>query len=429
LEGHFDVTTGPEAISRQSLFKYCQRKTIIMLGNVFPYFERGRRCALDLVDEKELMPALRNGAAVIVSNVERWEWATIHVPRLLRSTSFSCLLEFKTIKKLVSGILHSPKGREFFDTRFICQPKRIGNDTQRCFQKATRAAAELVRKVPALRFIVIWTPFSGCSGERAGTAGKVEVLPCLSYNSKMLFTRDTDIRSDEISAFCILLSQQLRSRLEMFWLDLANDIPNRILFNVMEYDLVMEMARFANPHAPWPDCIPRDKLLSSLERVQAFLTYDLDRQFCGSSLARMVSILGNLKVLADCCVGSWPRAFTFGTRRKALNSALTKAVKTFFQRHYSQSGEKSISRQFSEYVAKQTRKLKAIDLLERKAVLIKQIMTVLNVGVSENTNIYDPEMWGNVVLGPKEENFRISHTTQIKYDVNYAKHEVQEMSI
>jgi hypothetical protein len=432
LEGHFDVMTGSEDIAGQNLFSLYKGKTIIMLGNEFPYFERDQRCALDLVDEKDLSPAMINGTSLLVSNPARTE-LECHVPRLLLASSFPKTREFKTIKKLVAAIANSRKSNDFFETKFICLPKHIGDESKRCLQKANRAATELAKRVPHLRFVISTTPASAFNPRLPGRAGKVEVLPCIPYsNSKMFFTLDStgSNRFVEINTFGILLSLPLSIRLKMLWDELENNTPNKILLDVIEYDLIIEIKRFSNPQGPWPDSISSDKMLSHLNRLEAFLSYDPSRQFGRLTIDRMTSLLSNLKSLADCCVGSWPLLLTFGTRRKALCSALTNRIDTFFNHHYVHLRDKSVSRQYSKYVAEQTKKLRLIDLLDRKMALLRQIVAKMEVSV-QNINgfdVFDVELMGNYSIGMKEQRFHMSQKSRLKDDLAHAKDEVARMS-
>lgn len=433
LEGHFDVMTGSKDMLGQNLFKFYKAKTIIMLGNTFPYFERDQRRAIDLVDEEDLEPAMTNEASLFISTVESLEQNTVHVPRLLRPSSIVVSREFKTIKKLVSGIVDSRKSKDFFKTRFICQPKgKVGNQSQRCLQKATRAGAELLKRVPDLRFVISWIPASALNGSPKGKAGKVEVLPCRPYgNSKVFFTNPTaDHRFTDVNTFCILLSLQLPTRLGMLWDELENSTFSKILFDVIEYDLVIEMKRFSNPQAPWPDSLQSGSMHSYLKRLDAFLTYDPNRQFSQASVDRITLLLGNLRLLADCCVGTWPRALTFATRRKALCSALTNRFDTFLNSHYVHLRDKTVNRKYSKYLADQSKNLKSIPLPNRKIALIRQIVNNMGLGVgfiSQTTDIYDVEMMGNVVVGVKWEQFHVSHKARLKQDLAHAKDEVFRM--
>src|SRR5438045_4539520 len=107
----------------------------------------------------------------------------------------------------------------------------------------------------------------------------------------------------------------------------------RYLSGVVEFDIVLELARFTNTGALWPDCIGKHEILSHLKRLEGFFLYDSNRTFSRSSLKKVTAILGDFSLLAECS-GSWPRAITFATRRKNLWSELSRMVDIFLISHY-----------------------------------------------------------------------------------------------
>src|SRR5205814_10661148 len=63
------LLAGSRAAERQTLWQMYKGKTIIMLGNQFPYFDRGQRTAMNLIDPKDSSPAVFGGTSIFVSGM------------------------------------------------------------------------------------------------------------------------------------------------------------------------------------------------------------------------------------------------------------------------------------------------------------------------------------------------------------------------
>lgn len=444
LNGHLEQIGGPNSPGRKSLFDLYKGKTIVMLGNSFQYFNRGPRTAMDLIDEKDFAPATLSGTSLFVSGIDLDEASLIHVPRLLRASSYPLTRDFRTVKELVKAVLTARNDNGFFDTKFICLPTRRGNDATRCAAKAKRAADELRRRVPNLRFVIAWTSAAACGDRGKGAAGEVEVMPCTPYdNAKFVLTRNGSTRRfEEINGFSVLLALPFSTRLRMLWDELADDTVEKTgnapkgLVDIVEFDMVIELARFTNANPPWPDCIAKHEILSHLKRLEGFFSYNINRPFSGASVNRVTTILGNLMLLADCCSGTWPRALTFSTRRKNLWSELTQHIDMFLSRHYGHLEGNPAIAQYNNYVLDQTVQMRSENVDSRKERVVQRSMAKVALGVginiSDTTDVVDVEMMGNVVKSEKElqewKSTDASQEKQLEDDLAHAKQEVDDMS-
>jgi hypothetical protein len=428
LEGHFDVMSGDDESLGQNIFKFYEGKPIIMLGNVFPYFDRGQRRAIDLVNEDDIRDALSNGSSLFISQLDQLSAGQDHVPRLFVASSFSKTLEFKTVKKLVAGIVESRAHKDFFRMKFLCFPRKKGpNNNTRCIAKGKRVSDQLAKRLPHLRFVFSWVTATDPGSKSAGT---VEVFPCFSFtNTKTLFTSAPSVRQFEsLHTFSILISFPFSARLRFLWQELEQNVPNKIFVDAVEYDLVNEMNRFCHVKPGWPDPFPGDQLVSHLTRFQEFCGYDPNRPFSLGSLDRMISVLGILALLADCCMGSWPRSMTFGTRRKALCSGVMMRIETFLKNHY--TGTDATLR-YSKYVQDKKKHLKRVALPLRKSTFVKEVIGKLGIGIayiSNTTDVFDVEVLGNIELNPRGRLLPAAQKIQRTEDLDHAKEEVMRMS-
>jgi len=430
LEGHFDVMSGDDETLGQNIFKFYNGKPIIMVGNVFPYFDRGQRQAIDLVHEDDIRDALFNGSSLYISQLQTFSKGSDHVPRLFVASSFSKTLEFKTVKQLVAGIVESRARKDFFTTRFFCFPRKKGpNNNSRCMQKGKRASSELFKRLPHLRFMYSWEPATDVRSKRAG---RVEVFPCFPFgNTKMFFTSaPNNGQFESLHTFSILISLEFSMRLEFLWKELEHNVPNKLIVDAVEYDLVHEINRFSHAKPGWPDPFPGE-LISHLTRFKAFCSYDSTRPFSLESLDRMISLLGNLTLLGDCCIGSSPRLLTFGTRRKALYSILTTQIEMFLKKHYISAKNNDASLRYSRYVRDKTKQLKSVGLPQRKSTLIKEVFAKMGIGISyfsDTTDVFDIEALGNIELSPNGRLLPQAQKIQRAADLAHAKEEVIRMS-
>lgn len=143
VNGHLELLGGQRTAERQSLFQLYKGKTIIMLGNSFPCFDRGQRTVMNLTDPKEFATATFGGTSIFISAMDVDQDQPIHLTRLLPSSTYPLSREFTTVKELVSAVLIERRDKNFYNTQFICLPTRRGDNAQRCASKANRAAREL----------------------------------------------------------------------------------------------------------------------------------------------------------------------------------------------------------------------------------------------------------------------------------------------
>lgn len=434
LNGHLEVIGN----TRQSLFQLYKGKTVIMLGNQFPYFERGQRTAMDLIDQKDFAPATFGGTSLFVSGIDLDQDAVTHIPRLLRAGAYSLSRTFSTVNHLVKAILSARADKGFYDTKFICTPTTKGDVATRCANKAEKAANELRRRVPNLRFIISWSAEKG--------SGQVEVMPCTPYdNAKFILTRPSTRRFEELNGYGVLFSLPFTTRLEMLWgvfsdergktATQATQAPQG-LADIVEYDLVIELARFTHPNPPWPDCISKNEIMSHLKRLDLFFNYNSSCPFSRGSVNRVVGILVTLMLLANCCTGSWPLAMTFSTRRKNVWGELHRLIDIFITKHYGHLEGNPARAQYNQYLAEQTSQMKNENAAGKKERLVQQVIAKVAVGVgisvSDTTDVLDIEMMGNIVRNQLQSSawkqLDSSHESQLGQDLAHAKEEVDDMS-
>ena len=291
VNGHLELLGGSSNAERQSLFQLYKGKTIIMLGNSFPYFERGQRTAMDLIDPKDFVASASDGTNLFISALDVNQNQPVHLTRLLRTSSYSLNREFDTVQQLVKAIILERHEKTFYNTVFVCFPKVRGNNATRCASKATRASRELLRHLPHLRFIVSWTSAEALDSGVTG-AGRVEIRPCIPFDrSKFILTRPVPAnRSDEMNEFALLLALPFATKLAILWKEFSEDRTTakqgtpRGVAEIVMLDLVTELARLVHPTPPWPDTIQKAEVLSYLPRLEAFLKHDPDRHFSQTCL-------------------------------------------------------------------------------------------------------------------------------------------------
>jgi hypothetical protein len=68
LDGHLELTGDSGGINGETkLFNLYKGKTIVMLGDAFPCFERGQRTVSDLIDHKDFAAAALMGTNMFIS--------------------------------------------------------------------------------------------------------------------------------------------------------------------------------------------------------------------------------------------------------------------------------------------------------------------------------------------------------------------------
>jgi hypothetical protein len=398
LNGHLElIGDHPQRIAGESkLFNLYKGKTIVILDNSFQYFERGQRNATDFIDHRDLAPAAMGGTSLFISGTELRDDQIEHLKRYLRAGSYPLRQEFKTVKQQLKMILSSQNDPRFYDTKFVCLPTPRGDHSVRCEQKAARVAGELHRRLPNIRFVISWI-----AGAANGCAGEVEVMPCTSYShSKFIVTRPLASNSEEINTFGLLLLLPLSTRLEMLWDNFNGNFVEResvdVMVDTVEYEMAIELARYIHSNPPWPDCIRQEDIFPHLKRLDLFFRYNTAHPFSRDSIERIVTILGTLRLLADCCPGFWPRSWTFGTRRKRLRSELDRRVEMFLSSHYGPGECKVAQAQFKEYIKKQKTELKSNDSGNRLQKLRQRILAKVPISTGPNTGVVDFEITGNI---------------------------------
>jgi hypothetical protein len=443
VNGHLELVGRQKTAEPQSLFQLYKGKTIVMLGNTFPYFDRGQRTTTDLIEPKEFAKAAFGGTNLLVSGLDNDvdTKQTLNLTLLLRASNYPQSREFATVKQLTAAIALECHEKDFYNTKFVCTPKPRGDNSQRCASKAKRAASELLKRLPNCRFMISWTP----SGTAAGTtAGRVEVMPCTPYvNAKFLLTRPVPgHRFQEMNEFAVLLSLPFTTKLEMLWEDFGNDgspakrrVSTYSLAAAVELDVIAELNRFVNLNSPWPDCVEKQQLFSHLPRLNEFFNYNTSRPFTQASEGQIVEILGDLSLLTDCCPGSAPRSLTVVTRRKNLWSEVMPKIKMFIKLHYGHLGSNVVKAPYIKYVSEETARTSSQTPGSRKTKIMDRVLAKIpiNIGtdfLESSTGLIDFEMMGNIVLDPTEaaaiKQADWSNSTRLEGDLALAKEEVND---
>lgn len=440
VNGHLELLGGTKNTERQSLFQLYKGKTIIMLGNSFSYFDRGQRTAMDLIDPKDFATATFGGTNLLISGMDVDPKQTLYLTRLLRTSAYPQCREFATVKQLVAAVALDCHEKNFYITQYVCTPKPRGDNSQRCSSKANRAASELLKRLPNFRFLISW---ASADASVIATAGRVEVFPCTPYaKSKFILTRPVAAhRFEEMNEFAILLSLPFTTKLEMLWDDFGKEgsaskkVSTQSLAAAIELDMITELARFVNPNPSWPDTIEKQQIFSFLPRLNEFFNYNTSRPFTQASESRVVEILGDLTLLADCCPGSAPRQLTVVTRRKNLWSELHTKITGFINLHYGHLGANVIKSPYIKYVTEETNRTLSETPASRKSKIVERVLAKIpiNVGMdfSESmTGLVDFEMMGNIVLNPTEaaslKQVDWSNATRLEGDLALAKEQVND---
>lgn len=441
VNGHLELLGGARNTEKQTLFQLYKGKTIIMLGNNFPYFDRGQRTAMNLIDPKEFAPAAFGGTNLFISAVDVDKIQPFQFTRLLRTSAYPESREFTTVKELVNAIIVERHEKNFYNTQYVCLPTTRGDNSQRCSSKANRAASELLRRLPNLRFMISWTSAEALE-RTVNSAGRVEVKPCTPYDrSKLIVTRAVPAsRSEEMNEFAILLSLPFTTKLEMLWNEFGEVKPAqrngypRGIAEIIKVDIVTELARFINITPPWPDSIEKAEVFSHLPRLNEFFAYNSSRAFSQESVERVVEMVGDLKLLADCSPGSSPRQVTFSTRRKNIWTELLPKIDAFIKDHFA-SGVKAVNAAFNKYVTEQTTRTVSEPPASRKSKIVQRAVAKVPVYVGmdfseRTTGVVDFELLGNIVGSQTEakawKQTDWSAATQLDGDLAHAKEQVTD---
>ena len=436
VNGHLELLAGSRTGERQSLFQLYKGKTIIMLGNQFPYFDRGQRTAVNLIDPMDFSPATLNGTSIFVSGIDQKN--PLQLSRLLCTPSYSLSVEFNTIKQLVEAVRVERHEKNFYNTQFVCLPAKKGANTGRCSSKANRAASELLRQLPNSRFLISWTIAEECENPVVG-AGRIEVRPCTPYaNSKFILTKPVPpSRAEEMNEFAILLALPFGNKLDMLWSEFAQPGRKKAPVNVLEVvkaEMITELARLVHAQPPWPDTIERPAILSHIPRVYEFFQHEPSRAFAEGSLSQVMEVLGDIRLLADCCPGSAPRKVTVATRRKNLWAELLQQIDLFIDLHFSHTGTKAAKAQYLKYVTDEHTKTMNETPMGKKSKLVQRVLAKVPINVGQDfsdssVGVVDFEMMGNIVgsqtdaVDWKKKDVAVS--TQLDEDLTHAKEQVE----
>jgi hypothetical protein len=419
---------GHMGLDQSLLYKY-RGKTVILMGNQFPYFERGPRTVLNLIHKTDIAAATLAGTSFIVSNMSVNETVISDAPRYLRSGNYPHIRHFNTVKALVKSVSGASRDTGFLDTKFVVALQK----GRAYMQKAQHCAKELKKHVPNLRFAIMPSPQGG-SGH-----GEIEVLPCIPYDyGRFLISTNSTRRFDELNGFLIQYCLPFKSRIEMLW-DLWANGPKESarcegVAQIMEFDLVIEMARYIGSDPPWPDSIKKDDVLSHLKRISKFLGHNTVQQFSQSSIRTVTTILGNLKLLADSCLGSAPLALTFGTRRKNVSGVITYNIDVFLAGHYGHLAGDPARLAFQQYLREQAQQLSNENPSKRKDRLVQRARAQLPVGIAqclgEGIDAVDLEMMGNIIgkSGEKETWIQTDRSLGTQLDTDLAQSKLEMVS-
>jgi hypothetical protein len=274
--GHFELVGDEQSSvdSESKIFKLYEGKTIVLLGNSFPYFEARQRMATDLIDHDQLAIAAQAGTSVFVSGTHLNETGIQRLVGHLRARSaYPRCKTFKTAKLLLKAIYTEYTTASFHDIKFHCTPTSRHDNAQRCAQKAKRIAEELHRRLPNVRFVVSWTS----SGLPQSLAGEVVVLPCTAYDAaKFVIISSISNESPETKTFGLLLLRPFSMRLEMLWKhwgEMARITESDIMADTIEYEMIVQLARFVHANPPWPDCFGQQDILRHLRRLFSLLIH------------------------------------------------------------------------------------------------------------------------------------------------------------
>ena len=168
-----------------------------------------------------------------------------------------------------------------------------------------------------------------------------------------------------------------------------------------------------------------------------FLISDVSTSFFGkhrlpfsrASVDRVAIILGTLRLLADCCPGFWPRAWTFGTRRKRLRSELDKRVEMFLTNHYGPSEAKVAQARFKEYLKTQNSEMKS-ESLEAGSKMFYRAFWKIPINTGANTGVVDFEIFRNISRDHNQAvNWKqMDSSSRLDEDLAHAKSEIRALS-
>jgi hypothetical protein len=427
LNGHLGLLSGSET---QSLFDmYCGKS--IILGNMFEYFERGRRTVLDLIDHEKFFACGVDGSNFIISGLQTSE-RVCKLRCLLQSRSYPRTHSggFQTGKKLVQGIVAAYNKDTLWTSKFICRPKRKGsNNSTRCQKKAKRIANGLQKWLPMVTFSISWSS----SLSNKNSCGRIEVFPCLPSVAKLLATSNAN-ELQETNRFCTLLTIPFSKRLEFLWNHVIEK-KGRItegLVEAIEYDLALELERYlAKP--TWPDCIRKREMFSHLPRLQQFFSFDCLSPFPAESLGIMISILADLLLLVQGKSGRFQRAFTFATQRLHLESELLIRLKLFLKCHYDYLGGKIAQNQWkeclSQKIAGRKNEGRNSELLTNRVA--KRFGIILGSEITDD--VMDVESVGNIIIDEGELQQQIVEDMTLvncqKEDFKHTQEKFQKMTM
>jgi hypothetical protein len=240
-----------------------------------------------------------------------------------------------------------------------------------------------------------------------------------------------------MNEFAILLALPFGTKLDMLWGEFSQQgkkkTPQHVL-EVVKAEMINELARLVHAQPPWPDTIERPAILSHIPRVHEFLQHDPNRAFAEASLTEVTEILGDFRLLADCCPGSAPRKVTVATRRKNLWSELLHQINLFIDLHFANVGTKVAKAQYLKYVTDEHTKTMNDTPMGKKSKLVQRVLGKVPVNVGQDfsdtsVGVVDLELMGNIVGSQTDsaawKQKDLAAAAQLDEDLAHAKEQVE----
>jgi len=234
------------------------------------------------------------------------------IARLLSAGSYSRSQVFKTINLLIEGVLKTWYEMGFRIIKFIWFSSCKGFDAEWCALKVNQAATELRWHIPSVQILISWIACFELDKDVASVVGKIEVFPCIPRSSRSpIINSLQSSRFSVVNEFCLLTMLPFSTSLKTLWRELERSEEISLRAHNIEFDIIMEFARYINLESSWADCISRKKIWSHLKWLDVFFLYDASRPFLYQSIDQVNRLLSNLTLLANWCSGSWPLTLSF----------------------------------------------------------------------------------------------------------------------
>jgi hypothetical protein len=168
--------------------------------------------------------------------------------------------------------------------------------------------------------------------------------------------------------------------------------------------------------------------------VYEFFQHEPSRAFAEGSLSQVMEVLGDIRLLADCCPGSAPRKVTVATRRKNLWAELLQQIDLFIDLHFSHTGTKAAKAQYLKYVTDEHTKTMNEAPMGKKSKLVQRVLAKVPINVGQDfsdssVGVVDFEMMGNIVGSQTDavdwKKKDVAASTQLDEDLTHAKEQVE----